>query len=66
MEFYFFYLKRKKCISVTKIKREQPTDGDGSIVYSQALNRFGQVVRAPLIVNFAPLDEIQAVLAEHS
>lgn len=58
MEFYFFYLKRKKCISVTKIKREQRTDGDGSVVYSEALNRFGQVIRAPLIVNFASLDGI--------
>lgn len=58
MEFYFFYLKRKKCISVTKFKREQRTNGDGSFVYSQALNRFGQVVRAPLIVNFASLDEL--------
>lgn len=54
----FSILKEKKCISVTKIKKEQPTDGDGSVVYRQAPNRFEQVVRAPLIVNFASLDKI--------
>lgn len=52
--YIFSILKEKKFISVTKIKREQPPDGDGNVFYSQ----FGEVVRAPLIVNFASLDEI--------
>lgn len=55
---FIFSILKEKMHSVAKIKREQPTNGDGSFVYSQALNRFGQVVRAPLIVNVASLDEI--------